>query len=134
MSVQILGRQLPAWAGSVLRFLIVGGLAAALDFAILSSVIALGGSKYWGRCVSVAVTVVFTWALNRSVTFRAEARPSWREFAHYVATALGGMLLNLGLYSAALWAGAPVWAAFVFGTGLTAIYSFLRYRAVFTPR
>ena len=130
----LLGRPVPAWAGSVLRFLAVGGSAAAIDAAVLSAQIAHGVSPYVARAGSLAVTVVYTWALNRRVTFHTTTPPSWREFGHYLLTALGGMVLNYLLYSGLLRLGAPVWLAFVIGTGLTAIYSFLRYRAVFSVR
>jgi len=132
--VHLLGRPVPGWAGPVLRFLAVGGSAAALDAVVLSAQIAHGVSPYAARVGSLAVTVVYTWVLNRRVTFRTTAPPSWREFGHYLLTALGGMVLNYVLYSGLLRLGAAVWLAFVIGTGLTAVYSFLRYRAVFAAR
>ena len=122
---------IPDWAGKAARFGVVGGLAAALDYGVLSAGIALGASPYVARIASLAVTVVFTWALNRRLTFRTAAPPSWREFGHYVAVALGGIALNYALYSGLLLLGAPIWVAFVVGTGVTAVYSFWRYSRVF---
>ena len=124
-------RPLPSWVGPVARFGIVGGLAAGLDYSILKLLVWQGVSPYYGRFVSVPISMVFTWVLNRTVTFQAAAPPSWREFGHYVAVALGGMALNLAIYSSLLWLGLPLTVAFVIATGLTAVYSFLRYRRVF---
>ncbi len=122
---------MPDWVGAVARFGIVGGLAAGLDYTTLRLLIWQGMSPYYARIVSVAVTVVFTWALNRTLTFKVATPPSWREFGHYVAVAIGGIILNLGIYSGLLWVGLPLTIAFVIATGLTAVYSFLRYRLVF---
>ena len=127
-------KPLPDWVGKAARFGVVGGLAAALDYGVLALLVHLGASPYVARIASLAVTVVFTWALNRSVTFRTAAPPSWREFGHYVLVALGGMALNYGIYSGLLLLGAPLWAAFVVGTGVTAVYSFWRYSRVFAAR
>ena len=120
-----LGRTL---LGQLLRFGLVGGSAAALDFVVLMTVIHFGGSRYFGRLISVGMAMVYTWLLNRRLTFATTAAPSWREFAHYVAVTLAGVTINLALYSAALWLGAPVPLAFVIGTGTAAVFNFLRYR------
>lgn len=117
--------------GQVLRFLFVGGSAAAIDFGVLALGIQLGGSRYASRVASVAVAIVYTWWLNRRLTFATPAPPSWREFGHYVGVTLAGSLINLLLYSAALWLGAPLWLAFGIGTGTAAVFNFLRYRAIF---
>jgi len=122
--------RLPVWAVRVATFLFVGGSAAALDFAILSGIVAAGGSRYGARVASVAVATVYTWALNRRLTFATKAPPSWGEFARYVAVAMAGIALNLAIYWAALYAGAATWAAFALGTGITAVFSYFRYKAV----
>ncbi len=117
-------------ASQVLRFLFVGGSAALLDAAVLAVALHFGGSRYLSRPLSLAVSVVYTWWLNRRLTFATAAPPSWREFGHYVAVSLAGVLLNLALYSAALWLRAPIWLAFCIGTGTAAVFNFLRYRAL----
>ena len=114
--------------GQLARFGMVGGSAAALDFAILMTVIHFGGSRYFSRFISIAVAMVYTWTLNRRLTFATVAPPSWREFAHYAAVTLTGVSINLAIYSAVLWLGAPVPLAFVAGTGTAAVFNFLRYR------
>lgn len=112
------------------RFIVVGGLAAVLDYGILNQIVHAGRSPYAARVVSIAVSLVFTWALNRSLTFATAKPPTWREFAHYCAVAMAGILLNLAIYWAALGVGLPTWAAFVLGTGLAAVFNFFRYRAL----
>lgn len=114
----------------MLRFGIVGGLAAALDFGVLSLIISGGGSRYGARIVSVAVSMVFTWILNRRLTFATATPPSWAEFGRYTAVAMAGIVLNLTIYWSALGLGAATWLAFVLGAGFTAVFSFFRYRAV----
>jgi putative flippase GtrA len=72
-----------------------------------------------------AAAMVVTWALNRTLTFASETPPNWREFGHYAAVAI---------YWIALALGAPTWAAFILGVGLTAVFSFWRYRRLLGKR
>ena len=49
-----------------LRFAIIGALGFLLDLAVLAFAIeVLGLGPYAGRALSFAVTVTFTWAMNR---------------------------------------------------------------------
>jgi len=122
--------KLPGWLGEAVRFAVVGGSAAGVDYGVLWIGMALGLSPQLARVPAVAVAMCFTWWFNRKLTFKTERAPSWREFGHYVSVAMAGILLNLSIYWIALWAGAPVWLAFVLGTGITAVFSFLRYKVI----
>lgn len=121
---------LPAWVGQAVRFSVVGLLAAGVDFTVLSAGMALGAGPSLARIPAVAIALVFTWILNRRLTFRTPVPPSWSEFARYAFSGLLGIAINLAVYWAALFAGAPVWLAFVLGVGIAAVVTFLRYRAV----
>jgi putative flippase GtrA len=116
--------------GQAARFAVVGLLGAGVDYGVLRLIMAVGGSRYAGRIVSIAAAMVVTWALNRTLTFAAAAPPSWREFGHYAAVALTSSVLSLVIYWIALALGAPTWAAFILGVGLTAVFSFWRYRGL----
>ena len=113
-----------------MRFAVVGLATAAIDFGVLAGLGALGLSLYVSRGVSIAAALVVAWWLNRSMTFRSAAPPSWREFGAYAGTAAIGAAINYGLYSAGLWIGLPLWLAFVIGTGVSAVFNFLRYRVL----
>ncbi len=121
---------MPPWAAQAARFAIVGGLAFLLDAAILWLMLRAGASPYAGRVVSMAAAVVFTWWLNRRLTFRTAARPTWREFGAYAAQSLLGVAINYGVYSAMLAAGIGVAFALVAGTAVASIVNFFRYRAI----
>lgn len=122
---------IPGTKGEVLRFGLVGVLAAVVDFGLLTLIIHFGASPYAARIGSVAVALVFTWLMNRNLTFAAGVPPSWREFAHYTATSMVGMVINYTLYSAAVYLGLPLWLAFCIGVGVAAVFNFLRYRVLF---
>ncbi len=124
------GARLPAWAGQVARFLAVGGLAFVLDWGVLQLMLRTGSGPYAGRVVSMAGGMVFAWWLNRHVTFRTPAPPSWPEFCAYVANSLAGAAINYAIYSAAVAMGAPVVAGLILGTGIAAVFNFFRYRAI----
>lgn len=121
---------LPAWVGQAVRFGIVGLLAAGVDFGVLHAGMALGAGPGLARVPAVAVALVFTWLLNRRLTFRTPVPPSWVEFVRYAFSGLLGMAINLAIYWIALALGAPVWFAFTVGVGIAAVVTFLRYRAV----
>ena len=74
--------------------------------------------------------MVFAWWLNRHVTFRTPAPPSWREFGAYALNSLAGAAINYALYSGIVAAGAPPLAGLVVGTGVAAVFNFFRYRAI----
>lgn len=119
--------------GEILRFGLVGGLAFALDAAILMLTIRLGASPYAGRALSVAAAIVFTWWLNRRMTFRTVAPISWPEFRGYVVQSLLGAVVNYAVYAVALRAGEDTLVALVLGTGITSTFNFMRYRKLLKP-
>lgn len=123
-------RAAPAWRGQALRFIGVGLATAGIDFGVLAGLGAQGVSHYLARIVSIGCALVVAWWLNRSLTFGSTAPPSWREFLSYASTAAMGAAINYGLYSVCLWAGLPLWLAFVIGTGVSAVFNFLRYRVL----
>jgi putative flippase GtrA len=119
-----------SWQAQAARFLVVGVLAAGVDYGVLRLGMAAGLGAGVARVPSVAVAIVFTWWLNRNLTFRTAARPSLEEFAKYVATAFAAILINLGVYLLLLWLGLPLEVAFVAGVGTSAVFNFVRYRAI----
>jgi putative flippase GtrA len=121
---------LPPWAAQVGKFAVVGGLAFLLDAGVLWLTLQAGASPYAGRVVSIAVSIVFTWWLNRRLTFATSAPPSWREFGAYGLQSLFGAAVNYAVYAGAIAAGLPVIAGLVLGTGIASVFNFVRYRAI----
>lgn len=99
-------RRLPPF----LSFALIGALGFLVDIAVLALAIeALGLGPYAGRALSFAVTVTFTWAMNRYLTFgdrRARGLGgAAREWARFVAANALGLAVNYGVYAALLnWA------------------------------
>jgi len=121
---------LPPWARQVGTFVVVGGLAFLLDAGVLWLTLQAGASPYAGRVLSIAVSVVFTWWLNRRLTFATAAPPSWREFGRYALQSLFGAVVNYAVYAGVIAARGPVIAGLVLGTGVAAGFNFVRYRAI----
>lgn len=121
-------------ARHAVRFGAVGLAAAGVDYGVLMGLVQLGAMPALARLPSTAVALVFTWVFNRRLTFATRAPPSWREFARYAAAALAGIAINLGVYWGALALALPLWLAFVAGTGVAAIYTFLNYRKLLHDR
>lgn len=123
-------RTLPPWFGEVARFGIVGGLGFLLDAGILWLTLRAGLSPYAGRVLSIACAIVFTWWLNRRLTFRTAAAPSWREFRAYALQSLAGAGVNYAIYAGVIAASGPILVGLVLGTGIAAVFNFFRYRAI----
>ncbi len=88
-----------------LRFAIVGALGFAVDVAVLALAIEVLGLGPWvGRAISFAVTVTFTWAMNRQLTFSDRkahgAAGAAREWARFVAANAIGLCVNYAVYAA----------------------------------
>ncbi|MDB5732297.1 MAG: GtrA-like family protein [Variovorax sp.] len=102
-----LGREL-------LSFALVGIAGLAVDVAVLYALAPWLG-WYGARVVSFWAAASATWALNRRFTFahRAGAGGSiGREYLAYLATMLGGAVVNYGAYALALhWLHVPGAAA-----------------------
>lgn len=120
----------PPWFEQAAVFAIVGGLGFAVDAGVLLGATTLGASPLLGRAISLAVTVVFTWQLNRRVTFKQTAPPTFKEFAHYVTISLVSILINYAVYSALVFLHAPLLLAAAIGTIVAAAFNFVRYRAL----
>ena len=114
--------------GQSLRFGVAGGIAVAIDAAVLAGTGALGISPYLGRLVSLSLMLITTWWLNRTYTFRTAAAPSWREFRGYCVTALLGVATNYGLYALVLLATGNKWLGLIIGSIGGALQNFIRMR------
>ncbi|MEO1694257.1 MAG: GtrA family protein, partial [Pseudomonadota bacterium] len=62
-----------------------GLLALAVDLAVLVALQALGVHPLAGRVVSIALAMLVSWAINRTVSFAVEAPPTVNEFARFAA-------------------------------------------------
>ena len=94
-----------------LAFAIVGAAGFVVDVAVLYLAAPLLG-WYGARVLSFLAAATATWALNRRYTFRGRASRTSvaREYLGYLATMLGGAVVNYGAYVLVLhWATGP-WA------------------------
>ncbi|MBS0450753.1 MAG: GtrA family protein [Proteobacteria bacterium] len=89
-----------------LRFCAVGAAGFFVDAAVLYMVAPVVG-WYAGRVVSFWAAATTTWVFNRTFTFRAHAeiaqpgsakRGLLREYLSYLASMLGGAVVNYGAY------------------------------------
>jgi putative flippase GtrA len=133
-----------------IRFLVFGGLAAAIALAVGWELYGPGSRlpmPYWaavGIAASLGAAVNFT--LNYSFNFRFRGRSALGQLRTFIAVSLGGVGLASLISDAALhlllWAGCPVlalpggrgvpavFAAHVVATGLVTFYSFAAHRAL----
>jgi len=97
-----------------IRFCAVGVAGLLVDLAVLyATAWALGW--YAARVLSFAAAASATWWLNRRFTFQADGSQGssiWQQYLAYMASMLGGAVLNYGAYVATLhWVQVPGAAA-----------------------
>jgi len=116
------------------RFLLVGGLAFAIDVAVMALLVygfAVADSQQElivCRMIAWAVAVTAAFFANAKVTFGASIRHS-RFFSYLLIQAIGG-LINLGCYSVLILGPLSDWpiAALVIGSALATVSNFLLVR------
>ncbi len=94
-------------AGSLPRFLAVGGSVTVLQYALLAALVdGLGWRPALAAGLAYAAAVLINYDLSRRFTFGGRVA-SWRSFARFWATSGAGLALNVAVFEGALRAGAP---------------------------
>ncbi|MGK7652277.1 GtrA family protein [Roseovarius sp. B08] len=121
------------------RFLAVGSVGFAIDAGVLWALMTLGGDAYLSRCISFALAMSVTWALNRRWTFRGAHRTALhREYIAYALVQGLGIAINFAVYALMLMllGTGPILAVMALacgsGVALAANYLGLKH-AVFRP-
>lgn len=86
-------------------FCLAGGVAFLVDAGVVLLMVNQWGiDAYVARIVSFAGAVTTTWQLNRMLAFRGHRALSlWQEWRRYVASQMGGLVINYGVYAAMVW-------------------------------
>ena len=96
---------------AISKFALVGLVGFTVDACLLVvGVYGLGADPIPARAVSVFVSVVVTWVLNRIWTFDARREESpWIELLRYLGSRSVGAICNVAVFSAAVrWFPYPV--------------------------
>jgi putative flippase GtrA len=113
------------------RFLLVGGAGFVVDAGIVWALTHMGFGAYLARFVSLSVTVVFTFFLNRTATFLAQGPMTWQEFVAYAGSSGVGIAINYALFAGCLRLGLSWLPAMIVGTGTASAFNFLAYSRIF---
>lgn len=121
----------------LVRFVLVGGVSAVVDYGILQILMQLVGVQYsLAKAISFVFGTLTAYALNRRYTFRAE--PSWRRFLTTMAVYAVMFAVQWGLFT---WVTAfllgrgtsEFWAStigYVVGQGVATVTNFVVQRAL----
>ena len=115
----------PQLRSELLRFLVVGGIAVALDAASYWALMRFGGlSPVWAKRVSFGIGSVWAFFANKYFTFAVrELRAS--EPVLFVIVYIGGWFLNSVTHDLVLgWFGLK-WFAFLAATGVSTCSNFI---------
>lgn len=84
-------------------FVLAGLSALAIDAAILTLLMAtFGWPPLAARLVSIAIAMVASWLINRTVTFAVRSRPTLAEFARFAAVSWLAQAVNYAVFAAIL--------------------------------
>ncbi len=93
-----------------------GGFLAAGTLAFLTDVSVFQGlhgllavAPMIARPLSIAVAMVVSWLINRTVTFKMPGPPSLTEFLRFAAFAWAAAVLNYAVFVATLWIWPAIW-------------------------
>lgn len=115
-------------ADHFVRYVIVGGGAAIVDFGGFVVLIALGLPVLVAAATSFAVAAVVNFTFSALFAFRSP--PTWRRFALFVAFALVGLAINTAATVLAVAAGAPPWLGKIIGIGTAFLFNFALNRMI----
>ncbi|MEM1306586.1 MAG: GtrA family protein [Pseudomonadota bacterium] len=114
-----------------------GLLALAVDLAVLVALEALGVHPLAGRVVSIALAMLVSWTINRTVSFAVKAPPTINEFARFAAVSWTAQAVNYLVFSVLLIAlpATPPTIAVLAGCAVSIFVAYAGFtRAVFAPR
>ncbi|WP_395394130.1 GtrA family protein [Novosphingobium sp. BL-8A] len=87
------------------RFIAVGALNTAIGYGLILCWLFAGLGDYAANVAGFAMGLPISWALHRTLTFRARYRPSGNEMVRYVVVFLIAYGANLGTIAAGRAAG-----------------------------
>ncbi len=84
-------------------FVLAGLSALATDTAVLSLLTRVAGlSPFVARPFGIALAMVVSWAINRSLTFAADKPPSLVEFSRFAGVSITSQIVNYSVFAALL--------------------------------
>ena len=101
------------WMHPALLFAVVGAAGFFVDLGVLSLALFAGAGPVLARAMSFSCAVTFTWYANRRLTFKSRDANWGREWARFVIANSAGGVLNLGVYSLAVWLIDSAWAPYI---------------------
>jgi putative flippase GtrA len=120
-------------------FVLAGVLAFATDAGVLkllTATTALG--PLVARPIAIALAMLVSWGVNRTITFAVEQPPSWAEFAKFAIASFGGQVVNYLVFAAILTlrpaTDTTIAIALASGVAMFAAYAGFRFGAFAKPK
>lgn len=77
--------------GQKIRFVIVGGANTVLDFALLFLFVNLGINKFVANYLSTSISMIFSFFVNKSFTFKHKEGNAKKQFILFLAITIAGL-------------------------------------------
>jgi len=115
----------------VLRFAVVGVIATATHYSILTALVEIGHvNKIVATTIGYAIGTIVSYVLNRRFTFDARGTPVVKSFAKFAVLYGVGAFLNAAIFGALVHAGLFYLIAQVIATGIVLFWNFLGARYI----
>lgn len=116
---------MPKWSGQFARYLLVGGLSAAIDVFVLWILLAAAMARAPAVAVAMVAGMVANYALHRVYTFRTRRALSAGSVTLYVSIVAVNYVLTLAIIEAGLHLGLSVIWGKIVSLPLIAVSGFL---------
>ena len=115
----------------VLRFAVVGVIATATHYSILTALVEIRHvNKIVATTIGYAIGTIVSYVLNRRFTFDARGTPVVKSFAKFAVLYGVGAFLNGAIFGALVHAGLFYLFAQVIATGIVLFWNFLGARYI----
>lgn len=91
----------------------------------------LGLNPFLARVISISTSMVFTFFLNRTLTFGKFGTIGWAEIVAYVGASGIGAGINYLVFAGGIKLGLPWFPAIALGTIIAAAFNFVAYGRIF---
>ena len=111
-------------------FVLAGLLALSTDALILKGLTRFGWHPLLARIVAIAIAMIVSWLVNRTVTFAMAGRPTFREYLRFATVSWSAQAVNYVVFGAVilLRPATPLLLALVIASCVAMFVSYFGFR------
>jgi len=108
-----------------MRFVLVGGSATAIHYAIMFVLLKLQlCDKTVASSTGFVISAIFNYLANAHFTFQGDHNHA-ESVPRFVAMMAAGAVINASVLNGLVWIGLPVWLAQILATGVVLVWNYI---------